>query len=258
MITTIITAIGLGISIYIWYTGIERTISPFLAAVTSTVLSTILVQTLFKKRERKEKAGETMRKEVYGPLFEEISVISNVLEAGSVWEYTSAADRLSKIKSNHLFSSANLEIREGLSKIIRECETYDRILNAERVSLDDDIRDTVMKICKVGLKPADELVLRLSINKVMVSHIILRESVFRQINPEDFVEEEKKRFGDNVEIEFQEGACEGLNAFQSLYDAVMKRVEENQIFQDEIQRRQNLIEELKAYSEKVKSYIDIS
>ena len=249
--------IGLGTSIYLWHTGIERTISPFLAAVSSTVLSSILIQTMFKKREKKEKAAETMRKEIFGPLFEEISAISEKLGSASRWGSVSTR-RLGEIKSHHLFSFVDPNLRENLSKIAESCEIYERMRNAKILALNDIIKEDVMEICKVNIGPEEQLVLRLCIGKAMVSSTFLRECIFKQIEPKDLVAKESKKFGDNAKIEFEKGACKGLSGFQSLYDNVMKRIENNQIFLDEIEKRQNLIEELRGYSEKIKSLIDIS
>jgi len=248
--------LGLSTSFYLWNIGYNVPISSYLSGAFSVVLSSFLLQTFFKKRERKEKHAETMRKEVYGPLFEQISDIWKKLESGSYWRDLSSATQLRKIKSHHLFSLASSELEENLSKIIESHEMYERIRNAKRLALNQVIVESVMKLCNVHIGLEDQLALRLCIGKAMVSSTSLRQSMFKQIRPEDFVVEEKRKYG-NVQIEFGMGTCKGLSAFQSIYDNVLKEIENDKVFVDEIEKRRKLIEELKDYSEKIKGCIKI-
>ncbi len=252
-IIILILSAGLLLSIFLWFMGFFIPISQFFA----TVFSAILPSFLLLKLERKDVFAETLRKEVYGSLFELLQHILENLVSGSVWGELSSPNKLKEIRSHHLFSFVKPNLGKELSDIINEYDDYQRILNGRDIALSEIFRENVVKLCKVDSDIFSSPPLLFYKGKGMIRSLSLWQSIHRQIEPIDFAEEVRKEFGNDIRVEFSSGECEGLDGFQKLYDNVLNGIKNESNFKDEIERRKNLIERLKNYSKEIKSCIKI-
>lgn len=165
-------------------------------AIIGTLLGTILGGALGfasahlhqRQRFKREDVIE-MRKKIYGPLFMEIS---NIVDSIDEDYFRPDLGNLDSIKCEYRFPAIKQDLKNGFSAIKERVQVYDKIRLAAELTFNEKSSDEIKKKFKIddpGDPPRPYLELRLE--EAYIGTLSLKEAVFQQISPSDFLNEEK-------------------------------------------------------------------
>ena len=211
-----------------------------------------------KQRFSRENVIE-MRDKIYGPIFMDIS---RILENVRLFQNpnSSSEENLKEIMDDYLFFTIKQDLKSKLSGLMDRLEKYQRVRYAAEEKFGDIAREIVKTTFKVDIgSDVSQISLRILIGKVMASGITLKEVVFRELSPKDFAGEEKKKWGNDIQIDVRNLSEKGnsLDGFESLYTLVLRKSRKESLYMEEKKQRILLIQELENFLEQIKPYVNL-
>lgn len=219
---------------------------------------TYFVQTRTQRRAWRRENALTMRDEVYGPLYREISKILENLESikRPDWEI---GQNLKEEMDHYLFYKISPALKTRLNILLDRFEKYNALYLATENKVIDAIRNKVQKAFNVDIQRRSGAVsLTLEIEDVILDSIVLEQALIREVNPTVFVDECKSGWGEDISIKvYMGGTKKNFDDFQSLYESVLKQVEKETVYKQEKIHRRILIAELGRFLKKIVVFLDI-
>lgn len=211
-----------------------------------------------KQRFSRENVIE-MRDKIYGPIFMDIS---RILENVRLFQNpnSSSEENLKEIMDDYLFFTTKQDLKSKLSRLMDRLDKYQRVRYAAEEKFGDIAREIVKTTFKVDIgSDVSQISLRILIGKVMASGITLKEVVFRELSPKDFAGEEKKKWGNDIQIDVRNLSEKGnsLDGFESLYTLVLRKSRKESLYMEEKKQRILLIQELENFLEQIKPYVNL-
>lgn len=224
------------LSCYSYLENIEflQVASTFLAGAFTTYTVQHRLQVESEKRRIKRENDMIMRDKIYGPIFREMNVglesVGSALRPG--WEVTQA---LEKTMNHYLFHKVGPGLKSRLRALLDRFEKYDTIRHATQTMVLRAIKDVVNKTHNIDISvQVGVVVLRLELQDMTVDSIYLEQALLQEMIPAEFVGTVKGRWGENTTVEVSIGGTKKtLSDFESLYEAVLNMVRQEQLFQEE-------------------------
>jgi len=243
---------------FLWGIGALQLIFSFLAGSFTTYLVQRRLQAESEKRRIRRENAIIMRDNIYGPMFEGLSEILERVKSVQplVWEMP---ESLKAVRAHYLFFTIRQDLRSELSAILDRFDKYERIRRATEIMIQGTIRKEIEKAYHVDIGLIEYAPdLTLLIGQIHVAGINLMRALLQGIEPRDFVRMETEKWGKDMPVEVSIGAKKGdLGDFESLYKAVLHKVEEEPLFRDEKEQRARLIDELEEILEQIKAFVNL-
>jgi hypothetical protein len=212
---------------------------------------------LQRQRFKRENVLE-MREKIYGPIFMKISKLLETTKLfddfglDGVWGLKQTSD-------HYLFSNVGKDLKNKLTALSDRLETYQRVKRGAEVVFDDVAKEEVKKASNLQRGDDSSTVwLRSLIGKTMANAISLKEAVFRELAPRDFVAIEKEKWGNDITFEATNvGKLGNLGDFVSLYTLLVDRMKTEPLYVAEKEQRMRLIHELESFSEQISGFINL-
>ena len=142
-----------------------------------------------------------MRDKIYGPLFMEVSKLLETTKLFDDFGLGGVGD-LKQTSDHYLFSNVGKDLKDKLTALIDRLETYQRVKRGAEVIFDEVAKEEVKKASNAeGGNDPSTVWLGSLIGKTMAGAISLKEAVFRELAPQDFVATEKEKWGNNIAFE---------------------------------------------------------
>lgn len=236
-----------------------RTLSTFLAGAFLTYLIQHLLQIESEKRRRIREHDIEMRKEVYGPIFKEISCVLETTNEAPDIGYIST-DKLNEIMRHYLFSIIERGLQDKLHELLDRFEKYQRIHAAAGSMFVNAIKRAVKERFRVDIGlDQDAVTLRLEKGEVTLNSINLKALILRGIPPSEFVDKEKEKWGTSLVINTLIGGSVGKNLsdLDSLYQSVLTRIRDSPLYSEERELRQIIVRDLNAFLKRVEPFVTL-
>lgn len=212
---------------------------------------------LIQKQRFKRENVVKMRDEIYGPM---LMNISKILEALKQFRHDhESLANLKGLTDDYLFFVIKQDLKNRFAEVISKLENYQSVRYAAELAFVDVIREGVKKVFEVDMgSNSNQPLLRLLIGKVMVSAISLKEAVFLELAPKDFVRTEKEEWGKDILIEVTIGGKKSnrLQDFESLYALVIDEMRKEPLYAEEKKQRKRLIQELENLLEQTEAFVN--
>jgi hypothetical protein len=221
---------------------------------------TYFAQTRTQKRAWKRENSLTMRDKVYGPIFREVSMILENLELCEKVELDATRKLEDEMRNyNYLFYKIPHDLKEKLYELVSRLENYTKIRYGAETKILEIIREAVIQAYKVDVNVRQSaVVLRMEIEYLDVATMSLEQALIQRITPKEFVERVTKEFGDNVAAKLSIGGSKrAFDDFAKLYEIVMKKLENEPLYLEELKQRKALIRQSTAFLEQIKVFIDL-
>ena len=244
---------------FLWNMGALQLVFSFLAGAFTTYIVQHRLQIASEKRRIKRENAIQMRDTIYGPIFEELSIILEHVETvGPLgWE---AEDNLKNVMTHFLFFTIERKLKNKLEELLDMLEKYQNIRRATELKLQNVIKTEIEKACQVDIGTVESTPnISLKVEKIHVAWISLIGIILQGITPQDFIRKEKEKWGENVAIEISMGANKrSMNDFEMVYDLVLREIENEYIYLEERAQKSRIIKELQSYLEKVRVFVDLN
>jgi len=241
---------------FLWSIGALQLVFSFLTGAFSTYLVQHRLQMESEKRKIRREDAIVMRDNVYGPIFREMSKILESVRSGYLDDFSRD---LKKIMVDYLFFTIKQNLKDNLTELLDRVNKYRTIHLATEVLVQDVMRKEISKSWHIEIGNApDGAVLRLLIGKVMTSAISLKETLFLNITPKDFMRKETEKWGKDVSVEVRAGGMlRNLNDFEFLHEHLIHEIEKEPLYIEEKKQRVRLVNELEAFLGKIKVFVII-
>ncbi len=126
--------------------------------------------------------------------------------------------------------------------------------------LRDLIRKRVIKAHQVDIEFNENLPrISLRIGKIHVAFESLMYLILRDMKAKDFITKEVKKWGEDLVLEVEMGGKKEYNIgdFESVYEHVLLEAEKDKLYIEERKQRGRLINELEAFLEQIRVFVDI-
>jgi len=219
---------------------------------------TFFVQTRTQNRTWKREDAITMRDQVYGPIFREMSEILEGMESVQypVWEITS---KLKEMRTRYYFYNMRPDLKDRFYALTERLEKYQTIYLATLTLVLRQIKEAVENSHKIDISVSQgnvRLGLEIVKDAIGVGGITLEQTILQRIHPSDFIKSKKEEWGEDLFIEVTIGGqLKGLSDFESLYSDVLNEIKEEQLYQEEETQRNFLVIELRKFLEEIKAFI---
>jgi len=240
---------------FLWSIGALQLIFSFLAGSFSTYVVQHRLQIESEKRKIRRENAILMRDNIYGPIFKEISKILEGVELVQNWYL----ENLKGIMAHYLFFTVKQNLKTKLSELLDRVEKYGKIRWTTELMVQDIMRKEIEKSYQVDIgSDMYAAILRLLIGKPMVSAITLKETLFRDIAPKDFMRTETEKWGEGISVEVTIGGRQkSLSDFESLHEHVLHEIEKESLYIEEKKQRIRLINELEKFLDQIKAFINL-
>lgn len=240
---------------YIWNIEVLKFPFTFLAGV----FTTYVIQHRLQIEAEKRKIKREMRDKVYGPIFMGVSDMLERVDLVQYFDWT-MLDDLKGVMTHYLFFTIKQDLKSKFSELLNRVEKYQKIRRATEIMLQDVIRKEIEKAYSVDIGTNESTPgIGLRIGKINVAWITLRQTLLRGIEPRDFVRTETEKWGKDLQIEVSIGGKKSsdLSDFESLCGNVLHEVEGEPLHREEKEQRSRLVDELEAFLEQVKVFINL-
>lgn len=169
-------------------------------------------------------------------------------------------ENLKEIMTHWLFSTISQDLKSKLSELLDRVDKYQIIRSATEHKIHNVIRNEVEKTHHVDIgSSGGGPLFRLLIAGKMVSVIWLKEALLLGLHPRDFVRKETQKWGEGIMIEASSvgSKIKKLSVFESLYEDVLREVEKDSLYVEERRQRARLIDELEAFLEQIKVFVNL-
>ena len=250
----VLSSIFAGLS-YLWSIGFLQLIFTFLAGSFTTYVVQHRLQIESEKRKTKRDNSIVMRDEIFGPIFMEVSaILEDVQQAKSIdW---GISEKLKGVMAHYLFSTINQDLRTKLSQVLDRFEKYERIRRAAELVLQEIIKKEMETVYHVDIGMGEHIPsIGLFIGKIQVAWITLMRSLLVRMEPQDFVRTENQKWGNGVLVNVS--GIPNLSDFELLYERLLNEIEKEPIYVEEKKQRTLLEDELKAFLEQIKVFVNL-
>lgn len=251
VVSIILTILG-----YHFNIEVMKFIFAFLSGVFTTYVIQFRLNTESEKREIIRKHKLTMKKKIYGPIFEELNLILDMIQSTQSVGLESC-DKIKEISMHYLFFKISRNLRIKLSEICDRINKYERVHRATELMLQDIIRKEVEKQHKLDIGNNEwSPDIGLLIGKVHVATINLRKSILLDVEPQDFIEKETAKWGKNIQIEVSIGTKKvALSDFELLRKSVESEAKKDLLYEEEKTQRRRLKFELEEVLKKIGPFV---
>ena len=233
-------------------------ISSFFAGAFITYVIQYRLQKKSESRRIRRDHAITMRNEIYGPIYRDVSIILEELKKPKPWGKL-YLENLEDISDHYLFSIVKEGLRGQMLDIIDRSKEYDDIRRAKSLMLRDAIRRRIKEAHRLDVGEDDNPVwLRLHIGKNPVVTISVKECLFRQLPPSEFARAEQSKRGKDLPMKAGIGGVPAtFNDVESLYHETLKEVVSDGIWLDELDQREHLLEKLGEFLRSIESLVNL-
>jgi hypothetical protein len=251
MVSIILTILG-----YHFNIEVMKFIFAFLSGVFTTYVIQFRLKTESEKRETIRKHKLTMKKTIYGPIFEELNLTLDTVQSPQSVGLESC-DKIKKISKHYLFFKISRDLRSKLSEICDRIDKYERIHRATELMLQGIIRGEVEKQHKIDIDHNEFTPdIALLIGEVHVARISLRNSLLLDIEPQKFIEKETEKWGKSIQIEVSIGGKKGtLSDFELLRKSVELEAKKDLLYEEEKIQRGRLKSGLDEVLKKIEPFV---
>lgn len=244
---------------FLWSIGVLQLIFSFLAGSFTTYVIQRRLQMESEKRKISRENAIVMRDTIYGPIFKDLSEILESVKLVDRWDWDILGD-LKGIRTHYLFFTISQDLKNKLSELLNRVEKYQTILIATETMLQNIVREETKKVYHVDVGfDARGIRLSLLIGEITVSEITLQQILFLDIAPKDFVRTETEKWGKGilVKVSIRGEKSDNLSDFESLYKLVLPKIGKEPLYTEERKQRARLINELEAFLEQIKVFVNL-
>jgi hypothetical protein len=211
---------------------------------------------IFQKQQFKRENLLERRDKIYGPIFMELSKISETIRSFTYIGYP-GVENLKNIMDDYLFyADVKTELKSKLSGLLGTIEIYSTVRYAAEECFNNIIREEIKKTFKVD---STEAILQLLIGKAFAKGISLKETVFLNLEPKDFIAKGRETYGRDIATEVRIGGNRySLQDFESLYTHMLYQMNKESRYVDEKNLRMRLLEELESFLEQIREFVTFS
>ena len=168
-------------------------------------------------------------------------------------------EKIKKIMDDYRFPTIKKDLRTKLSMIRKTIDVYEAIRNAAELIFNEKIYNEIKEkyeIADPGNPPNPFLTIY--IQKSYIDTLGLRQAVFQQINPTDFLNSEKEKFGKNLSIDVTiKSSGYEISDFEYLYSFMIRKMENEELFNEEKIRKSSLLEETEVILKEIKDLLTL-
>lgn len=243
---------------FLWSIGVLQLIFSFLAGSFTTYVVQRRLQIESERRRIRRENAVLMKHTIYGPIFKDLNEILESVKLVHPWDWA-ILENLKGMRTHYLFFTVRQNLKSKFSELLDRIEKYHRIYLATEIKLQKIIRKETEKVYHVDVgSDARAIFLRLLIGEITVASITLRQALFQGIDPKDFVRTEKQKWGKDILIDVSIGGKKNnLSDFKSLYKLVLHEIEKEPLYVEEKKQRARLIDELEAFLEQIKVFVNL-
>lgn len=250
-------------STFAYYSFLEQIeplqfVSSFLVGAFTTYVVQHRLQVESEKRRVKREDALTMRDEVYGPIFMEMSKILETIEQAKEpgWEITSI---LKDMKAQYLFYKMKRDLKNKFYSLVERLDVYQTIYSATELLLLRKIKEAIKESYGIDVgvsRGIARLGLDIVKDAVGVGSIMLEQALIQRMHPTEFIKAKKEAWGEDIFIEVTIGReKKNTSNFESLYETVLRNVEKESLYQKEKKQREALITELKTFLRQIEDFV---
>jgi len=229
----------------------------FLGIVAGAIITLVGEYQIERRHSKKE-----LRDRIYGPMFRETNAILEALKTfgGSTHSYLSSPDGWS---NDYLFFTIGQDLKEKWFEITERLEQYQTIRHSAEINLDDATNRYIGEVLGISMPGsnigAEYEYLRLLLGKPMAKSLNLRSAVFLKLAPQNFIKEEKKKWGEEMQVDVgMTGFPRDLNTlkdFEEMYDSMLEEMEKDPLYRMEQEQRALLIRDLETFLGQIRPFI---
>jgi hypothetical protein len=203
-----------------------------------------------------------MRDKIYGPMFMEISKSLGAVKSYES-SYYNSLENSKKLMDDYLFFTIDEKLKDRFFRLMERFDKYPTVRFAAENILNDATKEEVEKTCGVSMtrssSGADYVYLRLLMGKTMACALNLKTAIFLRLSPQDFIKEEREKWGKELQIDINIGGLEKtLKEFELLYTSILAKMEQEPLYLTEREQRKRLIEELENFLKQVEPFVKSS
>ena len=140
---------------------------------------------------------------------------------------------------------------------------YQTVRYAAEINLDDAAKQYAEETLRVKFAGssggAENNYLRLLKGKPMASALNLKCAIFLKLAPQDFIKREKEKWGEDMQVDVSltgvPRAMNTLEEFETMYGAMLAKMEKDPYYLEEKEQRIHLIKELESFLGQIEPFV---
>jgi hypothetical protein len=234
-------------------------VATLLGAVIGGIIGFAGAYLVERQRFKKERVLE-MRDKIYGPMFRETNEILEALKSfeGS---YYNDLQNLKGLRNDYLFFTIGQDLKKRWFELMDRLGKYQTVRYATEINLDDAAKQYVEETFRISFTGssggAENNYLRLLKGKPMASALNLKCAIFLKLAPQDFIKKEK--WGEGMQVDASltgvPRAMNTLEEFETMYGAMLAKMEKDPYYLEEKEQRIHLIKELESFLGQIEPFV---
>jgi hypothetical protein len=252
--SSLVAAVG-----FLWSIGFLQLIFTFLTGAFATYVVQHRLGIESERRRNERQHNREMRDKIYGPIFTEISTITNGVEFAKTLDLYQLG-KFKEVMNHYLYFTVKQELKRDLSELLDRCEKYENLRRATELMLQKIIRKEIEDTYHIDVDGSEHVPnVSLFFGEMQVAFITLIHMLLLRESVQNFLSNQNKKWQEDLKTEVNFGGGRGtLDDFASMRERVLAAVKENVLYENEKKQRDLLVNALHKYLEQIKPFVNLT